>query len=540
MSEVRDPSGIFRNIFRRAHRARSAGDHPENPNRPLAPEVRPVRTPAGSRPHTRPITPEIIVDENLESELDSSESELSEAGEERFEELKRDMQNNPLGAEILNLAKDGAKFADKTKVKESHVNVGKLVKGFSKFMKNQEFANAENVKEAVSLVEQHLLESDLNTHRVNPVFTAPTYFSPGPTLFTTSQRNEAMKLFPCRTKFSGSKAAGQMSVVEYLSTIAMAQNQAKLSKDEFLEMLKLTTTARAHLLLLEWTSTESSVDSIYHLFALHFDSRISPEVARKQLYAFKIPKSSNLAIATTEIMELASRIASQMPTGDARSVVYNMEAVQGLLRSLPPISSGSATNVYANLSSRLSRAASISELSRALNVSRQAIDSDIKQNGSSGYNKYENTSAAPVYNKRQIQKFKPKQAFAGNVNIEHTAQHQGKVLAIEQQRQPSGKTPTGSGARGGRSNGNISRGASRGRGRGGGSNNNLGNRYCSLCGAQNHTAAQGCRNMKDDDKNIVSVLPTHNTCNICPPHVNPRLAHPQSLCPYRPNGCWHK
>jgi RNA polymerase-binding transcription factor DksA len=58
-------------------------------------------------------------------------------------------------------------------------------------------------------------------------------------------------------------------------------------------------------------------------------------------------------------------------------------------------------------------------------------------------------------------------------------------------------------------------------------------KYCSLCGKQNHIAAQGCYNMVDDNGKRVSVLPTHSTCTECPERVVPRLNHPVQLCPLR-------
>jgi hypothetical protein len=69
---------------------------------------------------------------------------------------------------------------------------------------------------------------------------------------------------------------------------------------------------------------------------------------------------------------------------------------------------------------------------------------------------------------------------------------------------------------------------------------NFKRRYCSLCGQTSHVAADGCNNMVSDTGVKVPVLPTKETCNECPPHVNPRLSHPASICPYRKSGPWGK
>jgi hypothetical protein len=60
-----------------------------------------------------------------------------------------------------------------------------------------------------------------------------------------------------------------------------------------------------------------------------------------------------------------------------------------------------------------------------------------------------------------------------------------------------------------------------------------------LCGKTNHTAAQGCRNMKDNAGQIVEIQPAQSTCNVCPATVIPRLNHPPYLCPFRPTGPFH-
>jgi hypothetical protein len=66
---------------------------------------------------------------------------------------------------------------------------------------------------------------------------------------------------------------------------------------------------------------------------------------------------------------------------------------------------------------------------------------------------------------------------------------------------------------------------------------NSGN-YCSLCGSKSHLAIDGCPNMKSDSGQIVSILPSKDVCSACPTFVNPRLSHPQYLCPYRKTGPW--
>jgi hypothetical protein len=57
-----------------------------------------------------------------------------------------------------------------------------------------------------------------------------------------------------------------------------------------------------------------------------------------------------------------------------------------------------------------------------------------------------------------------------------------------------------------------------------------------LCGLNNHVAAQGCRNMIDQNGHVVQVQPCQSVCGSCPPSVTPRLNHPPMLCPFRVGG----
>jgi hypothetical protein len=58
---------------------------------------------------------------------------------------------------------------------------------------------------------------------------------------------------------------------------------------------------------------------------------------------------------------------------------------------------------------------------------------------------------------------------------------------------------------------------------------------CVLCGMTNHRS-DTCRMMRDDQGNIKSIIPGHGKCSKCPQRIQPRLHHPENLCPFRQNG----
>jgi hypothetical protein len=114
-------------------------------------------------------------------------------------------------------------------------------------------------------------------------------------------------------------------------------------------MMKKTTTGRAHAILTDYLTTGESVKSIYHLFMLNFDKRITPLEAKMQLNSFKATKSQNLAKVTTQISQLAVRANSILPEGDSRNHSYNLDCAQALMRALPTASCHLVSNNYHQL-----------------------------------------------------------------------------------------------------------------------------------------------------------------------------------------------
>ena len=66
-----------------------------------------------------------------------------------------------------------------------------------------------------------------------------------------------------------------MNIVEFLSICNSAQSVLRLSEEEFLECLLGAVTGPAHAHMLAWLEQGEDVSSVYHLLALHYDSRLT-------------------------------------------------------------------------------------------------------------------------------------------------------------------------------------------------------------------------------------------------------------------------
>ena len=463
---------------------------------------------------------------------------------------------DPIGAILLGLAQDNAAMCNRVGLRESNVNIRELTRAFYEHSVQRRNTEAQFLEVHASMVEKRILEKELSSHLISMSSSPPAQYSEIKTLFTTSQRAEVFKIFPCRgAKFSGGTKDGSVDVVEFLGSMTGAQEICNLSRPEFLELLKHCTTGKAHLLLLEWIANGDEIESIYYNLSLHFDKRLSAEDARAHLYSLKAAKNMNLADLTAKILDLAGRACTALPPGESRTNLYNMEAVQAIIKSLPPQSSALAHNTYSSVSARLGRAATAGELSRALNIYRTAIDKEIKTNGAQPQAQERGNGGAKNGGFKKNWG-KPKTAnSAGTPNAfalespQSPPQSQGggvvATVATPQQQGNNPKNFKGQNKRGGyngkgRNPNHPSQGQQHGQqsnkamygqhGHGGGAT------YCSLCGQHCHTAATGCPYILDDSGKHVGIMPTKSTCAACPQYVSPRLNHPASLCPYRPTG----
>ena len=493
-------------------------------------------------------------------------------------------RSNPLGSALLDIVADNMALHRKLNFKESNLNVGDLCSAFHKHMEGEKEKIKRELEASSEQTEMRILTKELQAYTCKENLPAPKEFSPRNVLTTAGARADAIRVFPTKNKFNGTEHTNGMNIHEFLSLINAAQKQMKLSREEFLEFLLMCTTGRPHILIKDWSENGDDIEAIYYNLFTHYDMRMSPETAREKLYSYKARKNSSLSKVVSDIMQLALRAACVHPQGVARTASYNNDAVQALIRSLPPNASDTASNKYHTISSRLQRPATFVELSRALSIKSHTIDAEIAKSGATPNNNFGGKQAHGhngngMHRSNKDKKPGPHKNTAFVVNMQ-TAQHKGgqhsgpshskgqnnqqghKAQAFYTENPPmnrgnqgNGKgrggfnrNPNNKGFNKGNSNGNVN-GYNGNQGNGnkkGGNRHNNGNKqgfkpkdYCSLCGFKNHLATDGCPNIQDDMGKIIPVLPCQNTCPDCPSTVYPRLNHSATYCPFRITGPLH-
>jgi hypothetical protein len=288
-------------------------------------------------------------------------------------------QNHPWAQAFLKLGHDVTALASRNNVRGMETNLVDLCTSFQEGLDLERAKLRAEITQSSSDIENTILLKELNSHKLNNEIEAPTQFSPIPTMTSPQRANDAIKMFP-RVKYSGSYKDGSMTVMEYLSSLNVAQQQCKLSKPEFLDRLLASSTGAAHEFIVEWIQSGENVDTIYYNLLVNFDKRITPAEAKIQINNYKAARNTSLAKVESAIMMLAARAASCLPIGSSRTAYYNMEACNALTRALPTYSSMLANNMYNQVSAKLGRACTFAELGKGLNVFRVSIDSDVSTN----------------------------------------------------------------------------------------------------------------------------------------------------------------
>jgi len=474
---------------------------------------------------------------NNDYDIDSNQGDI-DTDEYRF------TQGHLLGSILLKLAKDNTALARKCHLREMETNIQDLCADFQTALQIEKDAAINSCLKVSSDEREKQLQQELNNHTLNQEIEPPAYFLPSATWTTPNRMADSMKIFPSRTKFSGSQKDNYMTIVEFLSLVNTAQRQCRLSEDEFKDALKACTTGKAHILLAEWIANGLDMSSIYHNFTLHFDKRLTADEARAQINVYRAPKNANLAEVISHLMMLGSRISAVMHDEISRRSTYNMEVINALIRCLPSTSSTMVRNINNQLSARLGRSCDATELSRALNIYRPTIDADIKSSGVdlNRSRQLNNTSNRKNKNPNWTQ-FSSYNVNSGASNMANTPFHpldtSHNLPATRPQHVQNRRPfpPRQAALR--LTNNNMSADRNRHTGP---SQPNYNKRArdvpigCTLCGQTDHRASQGCDNMRLDDGQIYKVMPAHSTCSLCPGNIKNTLNHPPALCPFREGG----
>jgi len=451
-------------------------------------------------------------------------------------------RNDPIGKILLDMAHDQFMLAKKCKFQNMSTNIHEICENFEKFMELGEKQRQKHSEITKNEMEQRLINKRLSSHLINQTFRPPA-FAKYPALTSVGKTADILKLFPHRNnKFSGHPKDG-LSLLEFITSLNAAQEQAQLTEKEFKHMLLSCTTGLAHQFLIDWLDdNDEDMGSTYHQLALRFDNRMTAEEAKKELFYYKAPKDKTLAQVESHIMSLSHRASSIYPPGEARKQARDLESCDTLIRCLPPVSSDLVRKVHGELCTELGRPCSATDLSRALHNLRHSINADIRTHGGSdtrgksrfpiknnimNRNKQKNSYSSYAIN-TAVTPPSPQFMTQRRTAAPSRGASRGLTRPASGQRRPypPSSTPRFPSNRGG-----PRRGSARG-----GPRRQINITGCSLCGQSNHKT-EACPNMRNNSGKVIRVHPVQGTCGLCPGARKHTLHHPSSICPFSPTGC---
>ena len=483
-------------------------------------------------------------------------------------------QGHPVGSILLKLTTDLTKLAEQVKLRDMSINVHELCALFQNGTRMERARTNNSILMNNSELEEKILSKELQAHRLESDINCPPYFSPEPVLIDNPHKlNEVSKVFPRAQCFSGIHRDGLMSVSEFLNNLTIAQLQCNISEQEFLAKMLSSSTGLAHDLISMWIQNGCTAEQIYSSLLIHFDKRPSPEEAKTKLYSYRVAKNETLAKAQGNIMLLVGTAAKAVPSGPSRTTYIDIESCQALIRALPEWSKVQVSNLVRQLSAKLGRSLTFNELDQALHALRANIDLDIAQNGVdsnkpinryplnkrtamgrfSSYSMEARENIDSIANKSYpIRKSRTETSFTPRPEYRNKLRHSRAPTSAQNNRvnnnnETHSPRPTHGGGAFNKFNSRPeNKNGSNNRGRGfrnpnKGNKNGNANRdksiekRCVLCGMSNHKA-ETCRMMRDDQGNIKAIIPGYGKCTKCPANVQPRLNHPEALCPFRPKG----
>ena len=453
-------------------------------------------------------------------------------------------ESHPLGNLLLRMSAMNNELCRKLKVESvDQPDLKETCIRFMEAMKLEKDMINSRVSKATKGIENSILNKELNYHSVNASVQPPVYFSSEAVITTGRKLQDVLKTFPTKSTERFNGTAQGINVLEFLHAMNSAQAIMKLSKEEFLQILLKCVSGKVYTLVSECVNYGNDVGDVYHSLITLYDTRMTSADARKMLMNFRAMRNQSLMKVQSQVMEYASRVASDLPVGSSRTHMFNIEANNGLVRCLPHNSATIVSNVINSLCARLQRNPSYVEVIKTLHKYADTINQDIARNGvhvskNSHGNGYSISSKSnfKVYSmeKRQARSDSTRgKHFRGNNNNREKSGaptmrrhytsndskrfHVNAMNTYHKNRDVRGQDRT--------YNMNSDRNGFKK-----GQKSTFKGTYCSLCGSRSHSAENICFKMKDENSRVIEVVPTFYPCEYCLKNVGKKLFHPINLC----------
>ena len=469
--------------------------------------------------------------------------------EEALNEMRDTLNEEPLGQAFGHILKELARLKVKGANKSQALETGpicRLLKEHLRVARDQLLRQHETA-ERVGKLEEQLQRSDESKHfeRIyrNPLFATsvepPTQFgAPEKRPLTFDEAAKLDKLLPRgNQKFSGGKSGP--AVIEYLEMLNDVQVLARLNQEEFKQILLRTCTGEAYTEAKAMVEAGYTIPKIYYALEKTYDKSESPLQALHKLDMFKATRDQTSKQVENYIHRMALLASKAYPKGPSRTFQTDILCLKTLLDALPARASEFVRERINDLTVKLDRSPTFSEVSTVLDPHRFFLDSQLasyakgpaRKTGVPPEDRFKSFHG-PTYRVNAAYKLPSQTGIRGSsVN---GIRRRGAKSSLAPSRARVNQINTQPHRNGGRGGGAVRPpvGASRG---GRGAPRQERERKCTLCGRAGHTAAMGCYQMRDDQNRVVrDVTSTWGCCTLSEKCKSLGLRHPEAYCPERP------
>ena len=375
--------------------------------------------------------------------------------------------------------------------------------------------------------------------------------------FPSLERAERLKLidsnFPQRGKFSGGSQGPK--VREFLESFTRAQKIVKLTYPELCQVLITRCQSPAYEQVCQLVNSKNSMTAIYRALINSFNTEKPPTYYQTLLYNYVPPKNLSFTQIVREISDLAYKASMQFKTPSSRINYFNNTAIESLKRCLPPNVTRYIEDCISRYSALHNELPTFEEVRQGLDRSLDTLESELKScpgfrfsqprdymqfdrntrsynerpryQGNVGAIRGNNNKNDQQHNKANTNAFdyKGTNKIANNRGRTMNRRSDNPRNTKRQNNQNRSRNPRAQ---------NIS--SKEGLGRSGRSDFDSisgGKKYCELCGASSHLAADLCYSMRNDSGKLVNASPAFGHCENCVAKIKTKLYHPENLCPLR-------
>ena len=452
--------------------------------------------------------------------------------------------SEPIGQAFGHVLKELARLKVRGDSQSQALETGPICRMLKEHLRvsREQTATQHDLADRLAKLEQNSQKSEEENHfeRIykNPLFAtqvAPpdSFGSPEKRPLSFDEMAKLEKLLPRgHQKFTGGRSGPP--IVEFLDRLNDVQRLAKLSEEEFRLALLNSCTGEAYTEVKAMLEAGVTTPKLYYVLEKTYDKSDSPLQALQKLGGYKASKDQTSKQVENYIHKLAILASRAYPKGTSRAFQTDVLCIKTYIDALPARAADFVRERINDLTVKLDRSPTFSEVSTVLDPHRFFLDTQLANYGKGlarKANKPEDTFKAfhgPTYRVNAAYERQPpartnaRGAGRGGGPARPPRRNltnpppRARVNYINTQPRQSTRPMRGS---------NEKRG---------GHQKPPEKRSCTLCGRQTHTAAMGCFQMRDDNNKVVKdVTPTWGCCTRSEKCKALMLRHPEIYCPER-------